>query len=156
MKNIVPFLFLFVCCSALAQKMPDYGMDKIRIVEKDKVIQVEIKPGDNNPKTKSDRFYYWYSANAIHATQGGFSGKLLNGLYNEYYLDKNIKQQGFFKNGLKDGVWKTWKEDGTLAALSNWKNGLLIPEDSRSFLQKLNIFKKKNKQSATTDTLQKH
>lgn len=152
MKSILTALFLLISCSLYAQNFPDDGLDKVRIVESDKVIKAEIKPLIAKPNPKTDRFYYWYSGNAIHHTQGGFSGDLLNGLYNEYYLNRNLKAQGTFKRGLKDGVWKSWNEDGTLKETATWKDGLIFTGTSPTFLQKVNIFKKKKVQ---TDSLAK-
>ncbi len=152
MKKIVTILFFFISVSVSAQKYQDYVLDKVRIVEPDKIIQAEILPVTTEPRIKSDRFYYWYSSNKIHFTQGGFSGKLLNGGYNEYYLNKNLKEQGNFKKGLKDGAWKSWNEEGTLSQLSIWKNGVIVQKSPRSFWKRVNIFKRKSKQRIV-DTL---
>src|ERR1700728_4802757 len=100
MKRIIIVLLFFVSGSLYAQKQSDYGFDKVRIVQADKIIQAEIIPVDNEPGAKADRIYYWYDNNNIHLSQGGFSGKLLNGLYESYYLDHNLKEQGIFKKGL--------------------------------------------------------
>jgi len=167
MKKIL--LFILLCpLFAHAQKLPDFGFDKVRIVTSDKIIQTETLPVSSDPDIESDRFYYWYSAGAIHSTQGGFSGTLLNGSYNEYYLDKNLKQQGIFNKGLKDGIWKSWSDNGTLTEMYTWKEGLrsgkfelfddqghlkqsgfykadvlVVKKDSSSFWRKLEFFHKK-------------
>jgi antitoxin component YwqK of YwqJK toxin-antitoxin module len=154
MKRIVTMLLFFISGSVSAQKYQDYGLDKVRIVEPDKIIQAEIIPVTTEPGIKSDRFYYWYSSNKIHYSQGGFSGKLLNGAYNEYYLNKNLKEQGNFKKGLKKGTWKSWNEDGTLSQISVWKNGVIVQKSSNLFWKRVNIFKRKLKQK-TVDTLNK-
>jgi antitoxin component YwqK of YwqJK toxin-antitoxin module len=154
-KIIVIFLF-FISGSVYAQKLSDYGIDKVRIVETDKIIQAEIIPVNSAPAIKSDRFYYWYNDNSIHSSQGGFSGKLLNGLYEAYYLNHNLKEKGAFKKGLKNGIWKSWKEDGTLSQVANWKNGILIPEGSVSFWDKVNILKRKTKQTPVDTTNKSH
>jgi antitoxin component YwqK of YwqJK toxin-antitoxin module len=154
MKRIVTILLFFISGSVSAQKYQDYVLDKVRIVEPDKIIQAELIPITTEPGIKSDRFYYWYSSNKIHFSQGGFSGKLLNGVYYEYYLNKNLKEQGNFKKGLKNGTWKSWNEDGTLSPVSVWKNGVIVRKNPHSFWKKVNIFKRKSKQS-TADTLKK-
>ena len=154
MKKISLIFFCFISLTAFAQKMPDEGYYKVRITLPDITILAEIDPISTNPATKPDLFYYWYEANAIHSTQGGFSGKLLNGQYNEYYLNKNLKVQGGFKKGLKNGEWKSWNEDGTLAGSSTWKNGQLVLEGKVSLWKKLNIFNKRKIQQ-DTDTLKK-
>ena len=142
MKSIL-ILFCFLPFCGRAQKLPDSGFDKMRIIASDKIIQADLKPVESSPNIKSDRRYYWYSANAIHSTQGGFSGRLLNGLYAEYYLDKNLKEQGTFKKGLKDGLWKKWNDDGTLSNKSIWKNGLEVQPNKLPFYKRWNPFRKK-------------
>ncbi|WP_052496118.1 toxin-antitoxin system YwqK family antitoxin [Pedobacter lusitanus] len=76
--------------------------------------------------TDLTKSYYWYSNNQIKITQGGFSGKLLNGLYSSYYDNKSLQEQGYFKMGLKTGEWKSWTEDGQLISDVTFYNG--VPE----------------------------
>lgn len=123
MKKIL-ILFLFISSVAIAQKIPDYGFNKVRIAGEDKTIQAELKPVKSDPDIATDRLYYWYSSNSIHTTQGGFSGKLLNGKYTEYYLNKNLKEQGAFIKGLKDGIWTSWDESGSITQFYTWKKGV--------------------------------
>jgi antitoxin component YwqK of YwqJK toxin-antitoxin module len=123
MKKIL-ILFLFISSVAIAQKIPDYGFNKVRISAEDKTIQAELKPVKSDPDIETDRLYYWYSSNIIHTTQGGFSGKLLNGKYTEYYLNKNLKEQGAFIKGLKDGIWTNWDENGIITQFYTWKKGV--------------------------------
>jgi len=151
MKNILLLICLLPFCT-YAQKLPDSGFDKMRIVEPDKIVQADLKEVASAPNIKSDRFYYWYSGNAIHSTQGGFSGRLLNGLYAEYYLNKNLKEQGIFKKGLKDGVWKKWNENGTLSNTTTWKNGLEVQPDNLPFFKRLNPFRKKEEPAVPEKT----
>ncbi|WP_199140359.1 toxin-antitoxin system YwqK family antitoxin [Pedobacter sp. ASV12] len=75
--------------------------------------------------TEADKKYYWFSHNQIKATQGGFSGKLLHGLYSDFYLNSNLKEQGYFRLGLKTGEWKSWTEEGVLVERTNYSNGEL-------------------------------
>ena len=155
MTRILYWLLLLPFCAA-AQKMPDAGLDKVRIVLADKIIVAELVRDEPSPRIRTNLFYYWYSANTIHASQGGFSGELLNGLYTEYYADRNLKQQGTFKNGLKDGLWKLWKEDGTLSGQSRWKNGVQQADQPVSFWQKINVLKKSTTaKSVAADTTKK-
>lgn len=71
----------------------------------------------------SDRVYYWFAGNEIHFTQGGYSGKLLNGDYQDYYMNKNLKESGSFDKGLKKGIWKNWTEEGLLKDQVSYKKG---------------------------------
>ena len=160
-------IILLLPLFAQAQQLPDFGFDKIKLRDSDQIVQTQLLQGSAASKARPDRYYYWYAANKIHATQGGFSGDLLNGDYHAYYLDKSLKEQGVFKKGLKDGTWKSWNESGSLTGIYTWKNGLrqgafslydnkgkliqsgyykdnqLVQPDSGSFWEKLDIFKKK-------------
>jgi antitoxin component YwqK of YwqJK toxin-antitoxin module len=173
MRKLLTLIFLSMVGVASAQKIPDYGFNKIRIALSDKIIQADLTPLKSDPKTESDKTYYWSSSNAIHTSQGGFSGKLLNGDYAEYYLNKNLKEQGSFKGGLKHGVWKSWNEGGILVESFSWvdgsrtgefelfstytnegkaetvdyKNGKVIEKKPSAFLEKINIFKRLKKDS---------
>jgi antitoxin component YwqK of YwqJK toxin-antitoxin module len=100
-------------------------MDKVHIVDSDQNIQAETIPVNSEPDLYNDRFYFWYSSNRIHSTQGGYSGRLLNGNYKEFYPGKALKEEGYFKEGLKDGIWKSWNEYGNLVEQYTWKKGLL-------------------------------
>jgi len=124
MKKIFIMLLFFIPVLAFAQKMPDDGFDKIRIAGNDKTIQAELRPITTDPEMETDRLYYWYSGNNIHSTQGGFSGRLLNGQYSEYFANKNLKEMGVFKKGLKYGIWRSWTENGTLIQFYTWEKGL--------------------------------
>lgn len=125
-KNFIYTAFLSICCANVlyAQKLPDFGLDRVRLTEAERTITAELLPVKHEPSIETDRSYYWYSGNQVQITQGGYSGKLLNGRYNEYYLNKNLKEQGEFKAGLKIGLWRSWNENGSLAQVINWKNGL--------------------------------
>jgi antitoxin component YwqK of YwqJK toxin-antitoxin module len=167
MKTVIS-LILFLPLFCRAQEVPPSGFDKVRIADGNTIIQAELLPLTSRVDAKPDRLYYWYGSNLIHATQGGFSGTLLNGSYSEYYANKSLKEQGVFKNGLKEGIWKSWNTDGFLVKEFTWKKGLrsghfftcdekgvitgsgeyrhdqLVAADTTSFWRKVNIFKKKD------------
>jgi antitoxin component YwqK of YwqJK toxin-antitoxin module len=123
MKKLILLLLLPFAVSA--QKMPDMGLNKVRITEADETIVAEIEPVTNDIKMEDNKLYFWYSSNGVHSTQGGYSGKVLNGIYTVYYPNKNLKEQGIFKKGLKDGIWKTWNESGKLTRELTWKKGTI-------------------------------
>jgi antitoxin component YwqK of YwqJK toxin-antitoxin module len=123
-KKLLVFFLTVITSSVIAQRIPDYGVYKVRIAQSDKTIQADIAPVSSSPEAETDKLYYWYSSNAIHTTQGGYSGKLLNGRYTEYYLNKNLKEQGTFFRGLKDGVWTNWGENGVIIQTYTWKKGI--------------------------------
>jgi antitoxin component YwqK of YwqJK toxin-antitoxin module len=43
----------------------------------------------------------------------------------EYYSNGNIKYEGVFLFGSKEGFWNVFSENGTLRAIEKWKNGEL-------------------------------
>jgi antitoxin component YwqK of YwqJK toxin-antitoxin module len=128
----------------------DNNRDQIHIVDSTQEIQVDILPYKNEPKIKNDRYYYWYLRNIIHSTQGGYSGQLLNGHYTAFYPDKNLKEEGDFKTGLKDGVWKTWNRKGDLTNVANWDEGIQVPDGQQPFWKKVPFLKKKDDQPQST------
>jgi hypothetical protein len=140
MRKILFILLLLSSFSAFGQKLPLMGI-KVRIPQQDKVIIAEVNEVAEPKKPKQNLTYYWYSANTIQATQGGFSGKLLDGAYTELYLNKGLKEQGNFNKGLKTGSWKQWDEDGKLKQVTEWKNGVIIPPANGPFYKRLHLFK---------------
>ncbi len=74
---------------------------------------------------KKDRFYYWYKAQHVIATQGASSGDLLHGGFEAYHDNKQLSKKGAFSKGLKSGEWLYWRQDGTLITAEHWKKGRL-------------------------------
>jgi len=87
---------------------------------------------DKSKKTipRLNKFYYWYKANAIHFTQGGFDGKLLHGQYTAFYLNNQLYKKGEFKKGLKEGKWTEWYPNGLIKKIEYWDNGFKIKTES--------------------------
>lgn len=166
MRKLVIILFTLISAAASAQDIPEADIYKVHINGNQGDIIAEIKPVATTPKTEPDKTYYWFNANSIKQTQGGYSGHLLNGQYQECYPNKTLKIQGSFNKGLKNGIWKNWSINGVLQEETNWKNGLrngkftlydengdikkqgsyqndMIAPKTSSFWSRLNIFKKK-------------
>jgi len=148
------FILLLLPVLGFGQQLPPSGMDRVHIATDGINIQAEILPVSEAPELYNDRFYFWYSANVIHSTQGGFSGRLLNGLYKEYFPNKNLKEEGLFKEGLKDGIWKTWNEGGNLVQQYTWKKGIRSGKyflcDDRGYIRESGIYKKNVLQARDT------
>ncbi len=143
MKYIVLFVLLVTFDRSFGQNLSDYDYNKVRIIDSGALVQAELLPYTNPPKPKIDRIYYWYNANQIHATQGGFTGKLLNGNYTSFYPNKSLREQGDFEKGLKQGIWKNWDASGKLIKTSYWDEGVEVKETAKPFWKKLNLFPKK-------------
>lgn len=152
MNKLIALICFFFATTCFAQKYPDAGLNKVRLSLSGMTIVASLDPVSSDPKAKTGLSYYWYSANEIHMTQGGYSGRLLNGLYTEYYKNKNLKSQGNFRNGLKNGRWRSWNEDGTLSAETNWKTGREIAKKTKTLWQRLLFFRKKKED---TDSLKR-
>ncbi|QEM09156.1 toxin-antitoxin system YwqK family antitoxin [Mucilaginibacter rubeus] len=123
MRHLLTCLFILFSRNAMAQ-MPDYGLYNIHISDSGKTIRTQVHPVSGTISTRPDLLYYWFGNNAIHEQQGGFSGKLLNGIYEESDGNHHLIQQGIFRNGLRDGTWKTWTETGRLSSIITWQEGL--------------------------------
>ncbi len=123
MKTLLLLLLVLRGTCSLAQRLPDYGLNRTRITEPDgRSTLIETRPV-KGPRTDERKTYYWYSANRVHTTQGGYSGKLLNGPYQQYDGSRNLRERGTFSRGLKSGTWKTWNDAGRLAEETRWKHG---------------------------------
>jgi len=109
--------------TAKGQKyVEDVLTHKVTVNQVDRSIVAYVKPV-KQVLLDTDKRYYWYAHNHINSTQGGFSGKLLNGSYQEFYSGKQLKESGFLYKGLKNKVWKNWDEKGTLKDDYTWKSG---------------------------------
>lgn len=105
-------------------QMPDYGLYNIHISDSARTIRTQVNPVSGVVSTRPALTYYWFGSNTIHEQQGGFSGKLLNGIYEESDRYHHLMMQGRFKTGLKDGTWKTWNEAGRLSSVITWNEGV--------------------------------
>lgn len=76
-------------------------------------------------KTNQFVHYYWHRNGKHFSTQGGYSGNLLHGAYEEFDKSGRLKIRGHFHFGAKDGIWKFWNRSGAISGLEYWKNGFL-------------------------------
>lgn len=127
-------VFFFMANVAMGQKyMKNYLTYKIIVNDSSHNIVAYVKPV-RILYTEADKQYYWFSGHQISSTQGGYSGKLLNGNYQDYYTNKILKESGVFNGGLKNGIWKSWDVNGKLKEEYTWvlgrKNGRYLKYDS--------------------------
>lgn len=123
-------LILFLLClffNIKAQNFVNFDINNYKhtINFIDHKIVFQLKPNKQPKSPNPFKKYYWYSDNRIQITQGGFSGKLLNGSYCDFYLNNNLKEKGTFKLGFKEGEWGLWTVDGILIQKFNYRNGIL-------------------------------
>lgn len=109
--------------AAKGQKyVKDFLTHKVIVNQVDRTIVAYVKPV-KQITLDTDKRYYWFSTNQINSTQGGFSGKLLNGSYQEFYASKQLKESGYVDKGLKTGLWKNWDTTGKLKDDYTWNFG---------------------------------
>lgn len=122
----------------------DFLTHKVIVNQVDRSIVAYVKPVKSF-SLDNDKRYYWFSNNQINSTQGGFSGKLLNGDYKEFYPSKQLKESGYLNKGLKVGIWKNWDEKGNLKDEYSWgsgqKNGIYHKYDSIGKVQEFGRYK---------------
>ena len=125
--KIYTAVLLIVSSASLAQPTDKYLRNKVQVVSvntDNASVRVELAPDKKN-KTEPENHlnYYWYKANNILNTQGGYEGKLLHGKFVSFYLNNNLKEKGKFKRGLKEGEWKSWYQNGKLMETVKWDDG---------------------------------
>ncbi len=109
--------------------------------------------------SKQDRLYYWFKGGAIHSSEYGVSGELLDGEFEKFYLSNQLAEKGVFKKGLKDGLWKTWHKNGMISTeiyfSSGQKNGTFYGYDENGKLTEKGKFKKNKKHGKWINFTQK-
>jgi antitoxin component YwqK of YwqJK toxin-antitoxin module len=117
--------FLFLSTVSFAKPSPEKSKTYLVYVNYESYSVRAYVLRDNGRTEAQNAFtYFWYGANAIQQTRGGFDGKLLHGEYKAFYLDNNLKEAGRFAKGLKTGQWKTWHAGGKLAEIIHFTKGL--------------------------------
>lgn len=53
-----------------------------------------------------------------------FSECLHHGLYMNYYPNGNVKDSGYYSNGLREGVWEEWTNNGAMRATGAYHRGM--------------------------------
>jgi hypothetical protein len=122
-KASLIFLLVPYICISQIKGMNIPANQRVILKFSEYIVYANILPDENKIKVDDDKYYFWFSANDIKTTRGGYDGKLLHGTYTEYYLNKNLKQKGEFKYGLKVGEWKSWNMAGEYEEIVNWKKG---------------------------------
>lgn len=87
-------------------------------------FRYEFYTTDKKIKPKDNKIYYWFKGGIIHNAQGGTAGALLNDIFVKMYHSNQLAEKGQFKDGLKDGLWKTWHPNGMVETTQYWSNGL--------------------------------
>lgn len=120
------FTVLLTTFSSLGQKMVTKNytlMKNIRV--NDEFFHFQVEEYDEKEKKfySKEKFYYWYKSQEIKLTQGGSGGRLLDGVYEHFYANKQLAEKGYFKKGLKHGTWTYWNKEGYILRVERWRNG---------------------------------
>ena len=113
----------WVVASLLVLLLVSFDEPKLKKRITDKEFKYEFYVTDKSPQVKPERVYYWFKGGAIHNSESGISGELLDDVFNKFYLSNQLAEQGAFNRGLKKGAWKTWHANGTLESFQYWDEG---------------------------------
>jgi len=124
MKNSAWIFFLLSPLISLAQYGKDFNLMNNRVIvnHTESTVYAFVLRDKPEMRTDDDYLYYWFASNDIKHTRGAYEGKLLHGQYTEFYLNKNLKEKGKVKYGLKRGTWKSWYPNGEYKEIVNYKN----------------------------------
>lgn len=81
-----------------------------------------------NIKPKKNRVYYWFKGGAVHNSENGVTGELIDGLFTKTNHNNQLLEQGIFKKGLKKGIWKKWYVNGKIETQQKWRDGKMDGE----------------------------
>src|SRR6218665_1209092 len=112
-------LCVFVCITQLlhAQKVsPDRYTVYVNYPSYS--VKAEVSTLPSKFRAIKELEYYWYYSNRIMHTQGGCEGKLLNGQFTSFYISNSLKEKGTFKQGLRNGEWICWFDNGMISETS--------------------------------------
>lgn len=122
-RILLTALFAVTVNLAAAQSITDdYLTHKVIVNHTDHTVVTYVKPV-KQLDIQSDKLYHWFSPGQISSTTGGYSGKLLNGDFQDFYTNKQLKESGIFNAGLKVGKWSSWTETGNLREEYTWGSG---------------------------------
>lgn len=138
--------YLLVLSSLLLLSFTGISLKK-RISDAD--YRYEFYTTDKVVSAKPDREYYWFKGGAIHNSEYGMAGELLQDEYLKFYHSNQLAEAGKYDNGLKEGYWKTWFKNGTLQSKTYWsdgqKDGGYLSYDQTGFLTEEGKYKNNKK-----------
>ncbi|GEM68742.1 hypothetical protein SMI01S_23480 [Sphingobacterium mizutaii NBRC 14946 = DSM 11724] len=131
LKFIIPVIILFSCSKIAFSQYQRSEYEKLLDIKNRITINHDERRlesfyiTDEKTIVRSEKFYYWYQSRKVQRTQGGFSGKLLHGSYQEFSGNKQLLKQGFYRKGLPHGEWKYWSDSQHLLKEEHWSKGNL-------------------------------
>lgn len=109
----------------------------------DSLVTLQITSTKLTPRL--DKTYFWFDRNQIQATQGAYSGHLLDGAYKVNSPDGTLRTVGQFRNGLQVGIWKFYSGNMLVHTIDKGRAGT---EEST----KRSFFSFNQKDTLTQDT----
>lgn len=113
-------ILLFNCKSDF---LPNTSAYTVSINSGDTTRSFQVQGIAEEPKLKDEVTYTWYKSNKLFTSQGGYSGQLLHGKYEEF-VAKRLILKGTYENGMRVGEWKSWNKKGDLKSTVTYKKGL--------------------------------
>ncbi len=129
MKGIKTILTALLLTTLVQQAFSQFkGDDKFRkrevtINTNDSTVVFNILLDKGKNSIENELVYFWYLSGRIHKNRGGYGGHLLDGVFQSYGEEKHLIVQGEFHQGLKNGVWKVWYENGEYKRIEEWRKG---------------------------------
>jgi len=119
LKKTLFYLFFIYFLSSFAQ----FDTRKV-FKDKDYIYYFSINSLKRKYKPNSKKNYYWFGNGIIHVNKYGYSGQLLDGVYEKKTINNYVLiEKGKFSKGLKDGFWKKWDMEGNLTEIIKWSKG---------------------------------
>lgn len=118
-SRIIYFSLIFFSCINILIAQ-DGGRKKIG----DKNYRYEFYTSLSTPGIHLGVTYFWFKGGAIHHSESSFSGQVLDGKFEKFFLNTQLAEQGYFKLGLKHGLWYSWHPNGKIAERGYWRSGV--------------------------------
>ena len=96
---------------------------KISVDDDNYIYTFYVSYIDSPIKTQNDVEYHWYFKGKVNKNKGGYTGQLLEDIYEKTTLNGILIEKGEFENGTKSGRWKIWDMHGNILQDMNWKEG---------------------------------
>jgi hypothetical protein len=107
------------------QKLEVAALNRVTLNRGDTTYQFYAVKPLSRIKFDQNKNYSWFVKDTILITQSGYDGKLLHGEFKVFHPNKNIIEEGVYKNGLKEGLWRLWYANGTLKQTVHWSKGIV-------------------------------
>lgn len=89
----------------------------------DSIYNFHVRLMKGNDASQDDKRYYWFHQGEVKSTVGNHAGSVLHGAFEKFDRKGNLIEKGDFSNGLKDGSWMTWHDNGNVASMYSWNDG---------------------------------